>query len=386
MSDAHVPILPGGVIGVLGSGQLGRMLTLAARPMGFRVHVLSPGEETPTGQAADREVTADYLDLDAVRAFASGVDVVTFEFENVPAACAEAAAELVPVRPAHRVLHTAQNRLREKRFLAGAGFPVTPFEAVHDLEELWGALGRIGTPAVLKTAGWGYDGKGQARIDDPSGAEAAWVEVATDEAILEGFVDFEWEVSVVAARGLDGAFAHWGVIANDHRRHILDLSVAPAPVTVEVAAEAVRIARGVLEELDVVGVLCVEMFVTGDGRLLVNELAPRPHNSGHLTVDAAVTSQFEQQARAVCGLPLGSTRLHSPAAMANLLGDLWDGGEPHSRPHWEGALAFPGVKLHLYGKADPRPGRKMGHLTALAPTPEEAADTVLAARETLRPK
>jgi len=380
MSGGASPLLPGATIGVLGSGQLGRMLALAARPMGYRVHVLSPGEETPTGQAADREVTADYLDLDAVRAFASGVDVVTFEFENVPAACAEAAALRVPVRPAHRVLHTAQNRLREKRFLAGAGFPVAPFEAVHDLPELSAALGRIGTPAVLKTAGWGYDGKGQARIDEPAGAGAAWAEVATDEAVLEGFVDFEREVSVVAARGLDGAFAHWGVIANDHERHILDLSVAPAPVAPDVAAEAVRIARGVLEELDVVGVLCVEMFLTRDGRLLVNELAPRPHNSGHLTVDAAVTSQFEQQARAVCGLPLGSTRLHSPAAMANLLGDLWKQGEPD----WQAALAYPNVKLHLYGKAHPRPGRKMGHLTALAETPEEAARTVLAARAALR--
>ncbi|HSL81441.1 MAG TPA: 5-(carboxyamino)imidazole ribonucleotide synthase [Thermoanaerobaculia bacterium] len=380
MSGGLPPLLPGAVIGVLGSGQLGRMLALAARPMGYRVHVLSPGEETPTGQAADREVTADYLDLDAVREFAAGVDVVTFEFENVPAACAEAAALRVPVRPAHRVLHTAQNRLREKRFLAGAGFPVAPFEAVRDLPELSAALGRVGTPAVLKTAGWGYAGQGQARIAAPAGAEAAWAEVATDEAVLEGFVDFEREVSVVAARGVGGELAHWGVIANDHERHILDLSVAPAPVPGEVAAEAVRIARGVLEELDVVGVLCVEMFLTGDGRLLVNELAPRPHNSGHLTVDAAVTSQFEQQARAVCGLPLGSTRLHSPAAMANLLGDLWQDGEPD----WRAALSYPTVKLHLYGKADPRPGRKMGHLTARAETPEEAAKTVLAARAALR--
>ena len=380
MSGGLPPLLPGAVIGVLGSGQLGRMLALAARPMGYRVHVLSPGEETPTGQAADREVTADYLDLDAVREFAAGVDVVTFEFENVPAACAEAAALRVPVRPAHRVLHTAQNRLREKRFLAGAGFPVAPFEAVRDLPELSAALGRVGTPAVLKTAGWGYAGQGQARIAAPAGAEAAWAEVATDEAVLEGFVDFEREVSVVAARGVGGELAHWGVIANDHERHILDLSVAPAPVPGEVAAEAVRIARGVLEELDVVGVLCVEMFLTGDGRLLVNELAPRPHNSGHLTVDAAVTSQFEQQARAVCGLPLGSTRLHSPAAMANLLGDLWQDGEPD----WRAALSYPTVKLHLYGKADPRPGRKLGQLTALAETPEEAAKTVLAARAALR--
>ena len=373
------PLLPGATIGVLGSGQLGRMLALAARPLDLAVHVLSPGTDTPTGQVAAREVSADYLDLDAVRAFAERVDVVTFEFENVPAACAEAAAELVPVRPAHRVLHVAQNRLREKRFLEGAGFPVASFAAVHGADELRAALGRIGAPAVLKTAGWGYDGKGQARIDSPAGAEAAWAEVDTDEAVLETFVDFEHEVSVVGARGLDGAFTHWGVIANDHVNHVLDLSTAPAPVPPEVAAEAVRLARGILEELDVVGVLCVEMFLSGDGSLIVNELAPRPHNSGHLTVDAAVTSQFEQQARAVCGLPLGATDLVSPAAMANLLGDLWADGEPD----WEAALAHPGVKLHLYGKREARPGRKMGHLTALAPTAEEAAETVLAARRAL---
>jgi 5-(carboxyamino)imidazole ribonucleotide synthase len=378
------PLLPGSTIGVLGSGQLGRMLALAARPLDLAVHVLSPGKDTPTGQVAAREVTADYLDLDAVRSFAAGVDVVTFEFENVPAACAEAAAELVPVRPAHRVLHIAQHRLREKTFLSGAGFPVAPFETVRGLPDLTAALERIGTPAVLKSAGFGYDGKGQALVEAPEGAEAAWAEVTghderVEEAVLEGFVDFEREVSVVAARGQDGAFAHWGVIANDHENHVLDLSVAPAPVPPEVAAEAVRLTRGILEELDVVGVLCVEMFLTGDGSLLVNELAPRPHNSGHLTVDAAVTSQFEQQARAVCGLPLGATDLVSPAAMANLLGDLWADGEPD----WAAALAHPGVKLHLYGKKEARPGRKMGHLTVLAPTAEQAAERVLAARRAL---
>jgi len=386
------PLLPGSTIGVLGSGQLGRMLGLAAREMGYRVHVLSPGDDTPTGQTADREVVADYLDLDAVREFASRVDVVTFEFENVPTACAEAAAERVPLRPAHRVLHTTQNRLREKRFLAGAGFPVTPFAEVRTLDELVAAAapdGPVGTPAVLKTAGWGYDGKGQALVRVPEEAAAAWRAVATDDAILEAFVPFEREISVIGARGQDGAFDHWGVIANDHARHILDLSVAPAPVAPEVAREAVEIARGVLEELDVVGVLCVEMFLTGGGRLLVNELAPRPHNSGHLTVDAAVTSQFEQQLRTVCGLPMGSTELVRPAAMANLLGDLWwpgseaGGGEGRREPDWSRALAFPEVKLHLYGKADPRPGRKMGHLTALAGTPERAAEVALAARRAL---
>ena len=373
------PILPGATVGVLGSGQLGRMFAIAARRMGYRVHTFSPDDDTPTGQVADREVRGAYDDLDAVRGFARAVDVVTFEFENVSAAAAQAAAELAPVRPAGTVLHTTQNRLREKGFLRGAGFPVAPFAAVRSAEELERAVAEIGTPAVLKTAGWGYDGKGQAKVLTPGEAAAAWSALATDEAILEAFVDFEREVSVVAARGVDGSFAHFGVLANDHRNHILDVTVAPAPVPPEVEREAVAIARGVLEGLEVVGVLCVEMFLTRDGRLLVNELAPRPHNSGHLTFDACVTSQFEQQLRAICGLPLGSTEMLRPAAMANLLGDLWSGGEPD----WAAACRFSEVKVHLYGKAAARLGRKMGHLTALAETPEEARRIVLAAREAL---
>jgi 5-(carboxyamino)imidazole ribonucleotide synthase len=376
------PILPGATVGVLGSGQLGRMFAIAARRMGYRVHTFSPDDDTPTGQVADREVQGAYEDLDAVRAFARGVDVVTFEFENVSSAAAEAAAGHAPVRPAGSVLHTTQNRLREKAFLAGAGVPVAPFAAVRSAAELRDALARLGTPAVLKTAGWGYDGKGQAKIATPEEADAAWSSLRTEEAVLEGFIDFEREVSVVAARGLDGSFAHFGLIANDHSRHILDVSVAPAPVPPETVREAVEIARGILDGLGVVGVLCVEMFLTRDGRLLVNELAPRPHNSGHLTFDACVTSQFEQQLRAICGLPLGATDLLRPAAMANLLGDLWQNGEPD----WIAACRFPEVKLHLYGKATPRPGRKMGHLTALAhlgETGEEARQRVLAARDAL---
>lgn len=374
-------IPPGSTIGVLGSGQLGRMFAIAARRMGYRVHTLSPDYDTPTGQVADREVQAAYDDLDAVREFARGVDVVTFEFENVSSAATEAAAAHAPVRPAGSVLHVTQNRLREKGFLSASGFPVAPYAAVHTLEELRGALARIGSPAVLKTAGWGYDGKGQAKIADPAEAPAAWESIGSQEAILEAFVDFEREVSVVAARGLDGSFAHFGVIENRHSRHILDVSIAPAAVPPAVAKDAEEIARGILEGLDVVGVLAVEMFLTRDGRLLVNELAPRPHNSGHLTFDACVTSQFEQQLRAICGLDLGSTELLRPAAMANLLGDLWGGGEPD----WAAACGFPDVKLHLYGKAAPRPGRKMGHLTALAATREEAVERVLAARKSLAP-
>jgi len=372
-------ITPGSTIGVLGSGQLGRMFAIAARRMGYRVHTLSPDYDTPTGQVADREIQAAYDDLDAVRGFARGVDVVTFEFENVSAAATEAAAEHAPVRPAGSVLHATQNRLREKSFLAGAGFPVTPYAPVRSLEDLHAALAALGTPAVLKTAGWGYDGKGQVKIAALDEAASAWEAVAPQECVLEAFVDFEREVSVVGARGLDGSFAHFGVIENRHRRHILDVSIAPAAVPSGVAREAVEIARGILDGLGVVGVLCVEMFHTRDGRLLVNELAPRPHNSGHLTFDACVTSQFEQQLRAICGLALGATDLLRPAAMANLLGDLWTDGEPD----WAAACRFSDVKLHLYGKAAARPGRKMGHLTALAATPKEALRRVIAAREAL---
>lgn len=376
------PILPGSVIGVLGSGQLGRMFAIAARRMGYRVHTFSPETDTPTGQVADVEIKAPYDDLHAVRSFAAAVDVVTFEFENVLSATAEAAAEFAPVRPGGQVLHITQHRLREKTFLAAKGLPVTPFRPVRTLAELQAGLAEFGCPAVLKTAGFGYDGKGQTRINDPAAAESAFTAAGRQELVLEAFVDFACELSVVAARGVDGQFAHWGVIENAHRHHILDLSIAPGRVPPEIAREALEITRTVLEELQVVGVLCVEFFLTRDGRLLINELAPRPHNSGHLTFDACVTSQFEQQLRAVCGLPLGSTELLRPAAMANLLGDLWQGGEPD----WVAASAFPTVKLHLYGKLAPKNGRKMGHLTAMAPTVEKAAALVLAARHALGPR
>ena len=375
----NVPILPGAAVGVLGSGQLGRMFAIAARQMGYRVHTFSPDTDTPTGQVADVEVTAAYEDLDRVREFARGVKVVTFEFENVPAATAAAAAEHAPVRPAGVVLHTTQNRLREKTFLSKHGFPVTPFKAVRSAEDLAAAVQELGLPGVLKTAAFGYDGKGQRKLAAPADVDAAGAALGGAEWVYEAFVDFEREVSVVASRGTDGQFAHWGVIANDHRNHILDLSVSPAGVTPDIAREAEDVARGILEQLGVVGVLCVEFFLAKSGRLLVNELAPRPHNSGHLTIDASATSQFEQQLRAVCGLPLGSTTMRRPAAMAQLLGDLWVEGEPD----WAAALALPDVKLHLYGKAEARPGRKMGHLTALADTPADAARLATRARDRL---
>jgi 5-(carboxyamino)imidazole ribonucleotide synthase len=372
-------IPPGSALGVLGSGQLGRMFAIAARRLGYRVHVLSPDDDTPTGQVADLEIRAAYDDLDAVALFARGVSVVTFEFENVPAATTAACERFAPVRPGGNVLHVSQNRLREKCFLKTAGIPVTPFWPVRSQVELAAALGTAGTPAVLKTADWGYDGKGQARLASAADLDRVWPRFAAGEAILESFIDFQCEISVVAARGCDGSIVTYGPMLNSHVNHILDLSVAPAGVPPRVADEALDIARQVMQRLEVIGVLCVEFFVDRQDRLMVNELAPRPHNSGHLTIDACTTCQFEQQVRAVCGLPLGSPRQHRPAAMANLLGDLWSA----SPPRWDAALSHGDVKLHLYGKAEPRPGRKMGHLTALADSAAEAAVRVQSARDAL---
>lgn len=389
-------ISPGSTLGVLGSGQLGRMFTIAARRLGYRVHVLSPEYDTPTGQVADLEIRAAYDDLDAVAEFARGVSVVTFEFENVPAATTASCERHAPVRPGGHVLHTTQNRWREKTFLRDAGIPVTPFWPVRSKEEFEASLSACGYNAVLKTAAWGYDGKGQARIKSPADAERTWLQFVGQasrppvagqsstraghtEAILEAFIDFSCEVSVIGARGTDGTFVSYGPVQNVHVHHILDVTSAPADVSPHVAADAVEITRTIFEKLGVVGVLCVEFFVTSDERLLVNELAPRPHNSGHYSIDACVSCQFEQQVRAVCGLPLGSTQQHRPAAMANLLGDLWQ----HGPPNWAAALAHGDVKLHLYGKAEPRPGRKMGHLTALADSPQDAVQRVLAARRAL---
>lgn len=375
-------LLPGAAIGVLGSGQLGRMFAMAARRMGYLVHTYSPETDTPTGQVADVEVTAPYEDLAAVRAFANGVEVVTFEFENVPATTVEAIAGIVPVRPNGDALYTTQHRLREKTFLERAGIPVTPFRHVRTHAELDAALDALGCPAVLKTAGFGYDGKGQRLIKSRAESAEAFNSLGGQEAVLEAFVDFEREVSVVCARGADGEVAHYGVVENSHERHILDCTIAPARVSAGVAREAAQIAESLAEQLNLIGVLCVEFFLTQDvsgGKLFVNELAPRPHNSGHFTIDACVTSQFEQQVRAVCGLPLGTTEQLRPAAMANLLGDLWQHGEPD----WRAACATPHVKLHLYGKHEARAGRKMGHLTALAPTTDEALRLVRAARDSL---
>lgn len=373
--------LPGATIGLMGSGQLGRMFAVAARRMGYRVHVFSPEQDTPAGQFADHEATGAYEDEVAVRHFAKGLDLLTFEFENIPRQTIDWCATECEVRPASSILHIAQNRLREKDFLSGAKIPVASYRAIRSRSEFTSAIDEVGVPAILKSAAFGYDGKGQRFIDQTSALDAIWRDRAGDELILERAIDFEKEVSLIVARGLDGSMAAFPVCENLHRNHILDITVVPARVRGEVEKMAADIARTIAQEIDLVGLLAVEMFLQRDGSLLVNELAPRPHNSGHWTIEGCATSQFEQHVRAVCGLPLGSTEVLRPSAMANLLGDLWQRGEPN----WTGALAL-GVHLHLYGKREPRRGRKMGHLTALASSGDDAVAAVTKAREALLPR
>jgi 5-(carboxyamino)imidazole ribonucleotide synthase len=369
---------PNSTIGVFGSGQLGRMFAIEARKLGYRVATFSPDSDTPMGQIADVEITADYEDLEAVEKFARSVDVVTFEFENVPSICIETAAKFVQVHPKGEVLYITQNRLREKTFLAENGFPVTPFKHIVSLQD----FANIRFPSVLKTAGFGYDGKGQAKLKSAADVEKSFAGLNGQDAVCEEFVEFEKEVSVVCARDSAGNFAHFGVVENAHANHILDVSFAPANVSRQIFDEAIEITRKIAEKFEYVGTMCVEFFVTTDEKLLVNEIAPRPHNSGHLTIDACVTNQFEQQVRAVCGLPLGSTEYLTPAAMVNLLGDVWENGEPN----WAKALEISNVKLHLYGKQEARIGRKMGHLTCLAETVEKAVENVKKAKEELKLK
>ncbi|HRJ72646.1 MAG TPA: 5-(carboxyamino)imidazole ribonucleotide synthase [Terrimicrobiaceae bacterium] len=369
LASEGISIGPGATVGILGGGQLGRMFGMAARRMGYRMHAFEPNSDSPAGQVSDVEINAPYGDTAAVAQFARGVDVISFEFENIPVSAIEAAAALRPLRPRGEVLHICQNREREKAFLHARGFPHAPFAVVDSAESLKSALERIGTPAVLKTADFGYDGKGQIKLGDDAAAADVWAAFQAPRGVLEAWIPFAAELSVVVARGLDGQTLAFPPSENVHKHHILDLSIAPARFEASVIAEASRIARDITAALDVVGLLAVEFFLTQDGRLLVNELAPRPHNSGHFTLDACVTSQFEQQLRAVCGLPLGSPDLLSPVVMWNLLGHLWKDGEPD----WKVILEEPRAKLHLYGKAEARPGRKMGHVCVLADVDEALA-------------
>ena len=357
LAPGVAPLAPGAAIGVLGGGQLGRMLALAAARLGYRVHVFRPERDSPAAEVAAAATRAAWDDEEALDRFADAVDVVTLEFENVPLAAVERVAERVPVRPGASALAAAQDRVAEKALMARLGVPTTPWAAVDGPESLAAARARLGGDCVLKTTRGGYDGKGQLPVGAETDLAAAWRALGTEKGILEARVDFEREISVVLARGLDGACAAWDAVENRHLDGVLDTTVAPAPISAALARRARAAAERVAESLDLVGLLAVEMFVARDGRLLVNEIAPRPHNSGHWTMDACRTGQFEQAVRAVCGLPLGPVERLADATMRNLLGDRI--GE------WRKWLADPDAKLHIYGKAETRPGRKMGHVTRL---------------------
>ncbi len=350
---------PGTTIGILGGGQLGRMTAMAAARLGYRVHVFAPEPDSPAAQVSAGETVADWDDEAALARFAGGIDVATFEFENIPAAAVRNVAALKPVMPRPEILEIAQDRLREKDFLNAIGVATTKYREITSAAALGEALPALTTRAVLKSARMGYDGKGQVSVDADSTPDEAWRLMGGPRGVLEDFVDFRCEASVIVARAADGAMAAYPPVENRHVNHILDTTIAPATLPSDTARNAERIACDIAARLGLVGVLAVEMFVTRDGALLVNELAPRPHNSGHWTIDACATSQFEQLVRAICGLPLGSTERHANAVMKNLIGDEIE--------TWRDAIADPTARLHLYGKRDTLPGRKMGHVTRLLP-------------------
>ncbi len=352
------PLEPGSTIGILGGGQLARMLALAAGQLGLKCHIFAPENDSPAYHVSAARTVAPFGDFVALKNFAGKVDVVTYEFENVPAETASFFAGRVPVAPGVAALQTAQDRIAEKTFIAGLGIPVAPFAEVSDQMTLEAAIKRIGRPAILKTRRFGYDGKGQTRIDGGKSAATAWAEIGKAPAILEGVVRFDTEISVIAARGWDGSIAIYDVPANHHENHILRTSTVPAGISRETAATARDIGRQIAAALDYVGVIGIEMFVAGSD-VTVNEMAPRVHNSGHWTMDACAVSQFEQHIRAICGWPLGSVARHSDVVMTNLLGDEIKG--------WQGLAAQSDVSVHIYGKSEARRGRKMGHFNRLTP-------------------
>jgi len=350
---------PNSTIGIFGGGQLGRMTAMAAARLGYKCHIYAPEADIPATQVAAATTRAAYDDAAALEKFAGAVDVVTLEFENIPVAAVRRVAAITDVHPGAGVLEICQDRVSEKTFLNSIGIGTADWAEVTNLASLQAAEAEIGRPAVLKSARLGYDGKGQAALREGDDAAAVLATVGADRSILEGFVDFALEISVMVARGQDGGIATWPAVENRHVNHILDTTIAPADISANVAAKAEEIARHIAGEIGLIGVMGVEMFVTSGDDVLVNEMAPRPHNSGHWTIDACTTSQFEQLARIVCGLPLGSTERHSDAVMKNLIGNEIDA--------WPDILAEPGACLHLYGKAETRPGRKMGHVTWLKP-------------------
>ena len=361
-------ILPGATLGMLGGGQLGRMFTIAARTMGYDVVVLDPDKESPAGVLATTHICADYSDQTALDQIAKSCDAITTEFENVPASTLEALAKTKPVRPGAKAISIAQDRIQEKNFLKDNGFYTAPFAVIHSLEDLKNNINKIGVPAILKVSRFGYDGKGQFGINTESDIEKAWETLEGEACVLEQRMPLDIEVSVVLARSTEGEVVTYPVSENIHESGILDVSVVPARIDKDLGIKIINMAKEIATALDYVGIMAVEFFIS-DSKILVNEIAPRPHNSGHYTLDACVTDQFEQQVRAVCGLPLGNTTLLSPVVMINMLGDIWHDGKA---PKWQKLLDHPNVKLHLYGKREARPGRKMGHFNVLSSDVDDA--------------
>lgn len=377
-------ISPGQTLGILGGGQLGRMLGQAAQTLGYRVHVFEPAGPCPAGAVANRETNASYEDLAALTAFARTCAVVTYEFENIPSAPLEAIAPLTALHPRAQVLHVCQNRQREKAWLRANGFPHVRYAEALD-GEIAPAVAEVGLPCVVKTADFGYDGKGQMKLSDPQDLERARAIFRGRRCVIERWVEFACEVSVIVARSSAGEVRAFPVAENIHTHHILDFSIVPARIGDDVADKAVRLAGAIAEQLEVVGLIAVEMFVTPAGDVLVNELAPRTHNSGHWSIDGCETSQFEQQVRAVCGLPLGGVAVREPTVMVNVLGDAWKwrDGAVVGDPNWRAVLNEPRAKLHLYGKTEPRVGRKMGHFTVRDTTVERALERARALKAKL---
>lgn len=367
-------ILPGATLGILGGGQLGRMFTVAARRMGYRVVVLDPDPHSPAAEMADEHLRAHYHDAAALARMVRDCVAITTEFENVPADSLAWLAQHCTVYPAAASVAIVQDRIREKTFVRDHGFSTAPFVAIHRSDALGPALAQVGAPALLKISRMGYDGKGQTRVSSLAEAEAAFAQMGGEPCVLEAFLPLRQELSVIVARAADGQTTAWPVAENQHQNGILDISIVPARCPPALAAQVRDNAIAVLEALQYVGVAAVEFFLLADGTLCINEIAPRPHNSGHYTLDACVTDQFEQQVRVLCGLPLGDTRLLSPVVMANLLGELWG----NSQPKWEALLQHPNIKLHLYGKREARPGRKMGHFNCLDASVDQALAQVQA--------
>ena len=379
--ELESPLNPGSTIGIIGGGQLGRMLAIAARQMDYKTVVLDPDSNCPAGQVADRVIRSEYSDIKASSELAALADVVTYEFENVDADSVSSAEKHKPVRPSSSVLRTTQNRLHEKKALLEAGIPVANFRKVDSLKDLEDAASVLGYPMVLKTATEGYDGKGQSIIHGEHDLANSYdhLNARNVELIVEQFVSFKAEVSTICARTIDGMTATFDPSENIHRNHILDTSIVPARIDESVSDKARIIATNIAEKLDVIGLIAVEMFVTQENDIVVNELAPRPHNSGHYTMDGCDTSQFEQLVRVLAGMPITLPKLHSPTVMVNLLGEIWE--DTGGNPDWQRALELPGVSLHLYGKSAARVGRKMGHINVVAETVEEALYIAAEARE-----